>query len=224
MSLSITRVNYDSVSGAGSSSNYSVTINCPAGCLIVVSARWEEDDVTPTCSDDVGNTYVLAADLQNTGEAHGLAVFYCLSNASLDATNLITISYGSSQSYHVVFAVSYSYTGTIDTPSIETKTSTANESSEYSTGQAVTSAAGDLVFFATSTYNDNNIVTQNNSFTGLDDSEWAATADFIGALSAVTPIMDGLTDSFNACTVHFFEATSGSIIPQIMHNRRMLLG
>jgi len=145
-------------------------INLTTGNNVIVGVRWENNDTTVSISDTAGNTYEQAGtnqQMQTTGAF--VALFYC-SNATGNASNVITATWGAARTYTRVYAIEWSstYTAAYVSSSQATGTGTALSSTGLS-------ASGDGALFAVGGSFSNRTFT-----TGGDIANIRETSNFAG--------------------------------------------
>ena len=139
----------DSQGGGGTTSVKAFVSNVTAGNLIVVAAMWNtSDSATPTCSDNLGNTYTeIGTHIWNAGFTYGLALFYAKNVTGGACT--VTVSYGGSKVFRSMLIHEYSggdTTAPFDVTNANTN-GTAGAGANNATSNAVTPANnGSLIF------------------------------------------------------------------------------
>ena len=144
-------------------------------------------------------------------------MFYCLSNASANASNEIQVDFGEAQGYHGLFVNVYTYTGTIDSsPTIETNNTTSNNQDNDPIVASMTSAAGDLIYFAVGNYNSVGFTPSNSFIEVSSATNYAHQSYYINAFTGQPAGVLSASDTWTAGAIHFFESEGGSALPLIM--------
>jgi len=93
--------------GSGASIGVAFDANVAAGNLIVVSAAWGTVDDTPTCADNLGNTYTAIDKAWNTTNNQGHCTFYAKNITGGASTVTVTFP-GGAKSFRFLLLDEYS--------------------------------------------------------------------------------------------------------------------
>lgn len=191
-----------------------------AGSLIVVSAKWEEGNVTPTCSD---GTSTLTARTRLANSTLYLASFYLLSANSGNKT--YTVNFGSAVAdWPELIAHEFSFTGTAEFDQGTTGTGT---STAVSTGNITTTGDDELCIALFGQSWDRSISSEQIGGAGAtvyDASDWIKSWYRVATLSNqnATATRSSGTDSW-ICELLSFKASGAgaSVVPVIMRQYQM---
>ncbi len=127
---------------AGATIAQSFAVNTIAGDLLVVVVSWDTSagSATPTVNDSQGNTYKLATNATDLRHNQALAIFYA--PAIRGGPDTVTANFGASQAYRRLIIHEYrGLSGAVDVTA-----GNINSGATPTTGSAVTTHAGDLIF------------------------------------------------------------------------------
>jgi hypothetical protein len=100
-------------SGIGSTSQAtSAGFNLATGKLVVVGVKWEGADGTCNVADTAGNTYTALTKQFNATDVFSVQLFYCLSTAFSNASNIWTATLPTGSTYRNIAAFIYTPGGT----------------------------------------------------------------------------------------------------------------
>jgi chitodextrinase len=150
-----------------------------SGNLIAVVASWGTHNTTPTVTDSLGNTYVLATTSYSSAGVQSLAIFYAKSIKA--GANTVTVHFGTSDSWRRLLIAEYS--GLSPTSPVDVITSSQGNATtganSATSGSGTTTATNDLIFGAVENFDVAGTLSAGTGFTlrnSVNDSNVIETA------------------------------------------------
>jgi hypothetical protein len=202
--------------------------NCTAGNLLIATARWTETPYTATIADTAGNTWATDGPYTDANSGHRLQMWYAY-NITGNASNVVTITFSTNSSNSGVSVMEFSGERTSSDPldAHGYNVSTSGNQPSVTSGTFSTASANEVIVAGSATNNFGEAYTADTGYTIPS----GATQDYVtsqykivsSTQSSVTATMNWSPNISGTIGVLTFvaAAAASSIVPIIMHQRRM---
>lgn len=131
---------------SSSSTATASAVNTGAGDLIVVAVGWARNGSANVSSitDTVGNSFTAGTLVTGITGAHRM--FYCLSSAGANASNVVQVTFGAAQSYAYVYVWSVPISGGSAAFDLEATAASSSSNNHPTTGTFSTTGTDEIVF------------------------------------------------------------------------------